>query len=224
MADLRTLRRKPATCSYSSRITLHVAVAIVGALALSPVASRAQIGPEPGHAIGTVTTRGNLILLTLNEGVLGRANLFNLARHTLRFVPDGTGYRVQNVSFSWDADFGSTLTSPHVTLKNFPFPFSGQTWASLSVGMTGTIVFGEPENGTPQPGRRSVSVGRDGGLSVDRFAELQDAAPEIVNTVPAISVFFKPRMSGKRYLKDLDDRAVITWDLTEPFAGIQDWT
>jgi hypothetical protein len=224
MADLRMLRRKPATCSYSSRITLHVAVAIVGALALSPVASRAQIGPEPGHAIGTVTTRGNLILLTLNEGVLGRANLFNLARHTLRFVPDGTGYRVQNVSFSWDADFGSALTSPHITLKNFPFPFSGQTWTSLSVGMTGTIVFGEPENGTPQPGRRSVSVGRDGGLSVDRFAELQDAAPEIVNTVPAISVFFKPRMSGKRYLKDLDDRAVITWDLTEPFAGIQDWT
>src|SRR5262249_17772630 len=44
------------------------------------------------------------------------------------------------------------------------------------------------------------------------------------NGTPAISVFFKPRMSGTRYLKELDDRAVVTWTLTEPYAGIQDWT
>ena len=31
-------------------------------------------------------------------------------------------------------------------------------------------------------------------------------------------------MSGTRYLKELDDRAVVTWTLTEPYAGIQDWT
>jgi hypothetical protein len=61
-------------------------------------------------------------------------------------------------------------------------------------------------------------------VSVRRFAELQQAGPALINTVPAISVFFKPRMSGVRYLKESDDRAVITWSLTEPFGGIQDWT
>jgi hypothetical protein len=200
-----------------------MALVVLTAVTLCPVAGRAQFGEEPGHSIGTVTTRGHLILLTLNEGALGRANLFNLAHRTLRFTPDGTGYRVQNVALTWDADFGSALTGP-VVLRKFAFPFSGKTWTSLSVGMTGTIAFAQMESGEPQMGDRGVSIGREGGLSIDRFAELQDAASEIVNTVPAISVFFKPRMSGKRYLKEVDDRAVITWDLTEPFAGIQDWT
>ena len=46
----------------------------------------------------------------------------------------------------------------------------------------------------------------------------------MINTVPAISVFFKPRMSGTRYLKVLADRAVVTWSLTEPVGGVQDMT
>jgi hypothetical protein len=59
---------------------------------------------------------------------------------------------------------------------------------------------------------------------VDRFAELQTASRTIINTVPAISVFFKPRMSGTRYVKELGDRVVITWSLTEPVGNVQDMT
>src|SRR5262249_33526313 len=44
------------------------------------------------------------------------------------------------------------------------------------------------------------------------------------NTVPAICVFLKPRLTGARYLKELADRTVITWDLTEPWGNIQDFT
>jgi hypothetical protein len=191
---------------------------------LFPAVGHAQFDSEPGHSIGTVTTRGKLILLTLNENALGHANMFNLSHHTLRFRPEEGGYRVENLPLAWDADFGSALTAPQVNLKNFAFPFSGKTWTTFSVGVTGSMVFGEPETPQGPPGRRRIGAGREGGLSVDRFAELHDAASEIVNTVPAISVFFKPRMSGTRYLKELDDRAVITWSLTEPYAGIQDWT
>ena len=61
-------------------------------------------------------------------------------------------------------------------------------------------------------------------MSVERFAELAQAAPHDRQHRPAISVFFKPRMSGTRYMKELDDRAVITWSLTEPYGGIQDMT
>ncbi|MGC2636326.1 MAG: hypothetical protein WA294_04045 [Acidobacteriaceae bacterium] len=200
------------------------AAAIAGVLALAAASGYAQFGNEPGHSVGKVTVQGKLIVLTLHDGALGHANLFNLEHHTLRFTPDGAGYRVASIPFVWDADFGAALTSPAVTLKNFSFPFSGKSWTSLSVGVTGSIVFGEQEKPSGPAGRRGVTVGREGGLAVERFAELQAAAPEFVNTLPAISVFFKPRMSGTRYVKELPDRAVISWSLTEPYAGIQDWT
>ena len=219
MLALRILPR-----SRTARSPLVLACALAAVVACGPARAHAQFGDEPGHSIGTVTTRGKLILLTLNQGALGRANLFNLEHHTLRFTPDGAGYRVATVPFAWDSDFGAALTSSPVTLTNFAFPFSGKAWTSFSVGVTGSIVFGEQKAAGGPPGRRGVSVGRDGGLSVERFAELQDAGPEFVNTLPAISVFFKPRMSGKRYVKELADRAVVTWSLTEPFGGIQDWT
>src|SRR4051794_25367059 len=44
---------------------------------------------EPGRSIGTITTQGDLIVMTLNEGVFGKANMFDLAGRTLRFTPDG---------------------------------------------------------------------------------------------------------------------------------------
>ncbi|HKF47939.1 MAG TPA: hypothetical protein VKB38_11330 [Terracidiphilus sp.] len=203
---------------------LSRAAAIATVLLVAALSVQAQFGDEPGHSIGQVTVQGKLILLTLNDGVLGQENLFDLSHHTLRFTPTGAGFRVENIPFAWDADFGAAITSPQVTLKNFAFPFSGKPWNTFSVGMTGTIVFGEPEHQSAPPGRRGVTRGEDGGLSVERFAELADAAPEFVNTFPAISVFFKPRMRGKRYVKETADSVVISWDLTEPYGNIQDWT
>ncbi len=156
--------------------------------------------------------------MTLNEGVLGKANLFDLTHRTLRFTPDGVGYRVENLPEQWDAEFGSPLTNSRATLAGFAFPFSGKSWNSFSVGVTGSMTF---EQSPPTDGRGGRG---GGGLSVDRFAQLQEAASKLVNTTPAISVFFKPRMSGTRYLKELADRAVVTWTLTEPVGGIQDMT
>jgi hypothetical protein len=199
----------------------------VGFLALwimlaSPV--RAQYRQDPGHSIGTVTTQGNLIVLTMDPDVLGKANLFNLGHRSLRFTPEGSRYRVETVPTEWDPDFGPEMAGSDGTLKNFAFPFSGKSWSAFSVGITGNLTFGEP---AVQIGNREASgteAKRIGGLSIDRFAELQQAASEIVNTIPAISVFFKPRMSGVRYLKEAGDRAVVTWSLTEPFGGVQDMT
>ncbi len=49
-------------------------------------------------------------------------------------------------------------------------------------------------------------------------------AGTLISSAPAICVFLKPRLSGTRYLKELPDRVVITWDLTEPFGGLLDFT
>ncbi len=174
---------------------------------------------EPGHSIGAISTQGNLIVMTLEEGALGKANLFDLGRRTLRFTPEGGEYRVENRALQWDADLGPEMNGSQATLQKFQFPFSGKSWDSFSVGITGSVAFGAAPSGG-----RGGAGGRGGGVSVDRFAQLQEAARTLVNTVPAICVFFKPRMSGTRYLKELDDRAVISWSVTEPVGGIQDFT
>ena len=41
---------------------------------------------------------------------------------------------------------------------------------------------------------------------------------------PAICVFLKPRMAGPHYVRELADRVVITWELTEPFGGLLDFS
>jgi hypothetical protein len=187
-----------------------------GAVLLCGSTVSAQGRQEPGRPIGTVSTQGNLIVLTLDDRALGESRMFDLAKRTLRFTPDGSGYRAENLPLQWDGDFGPELAGSQAPLHNFAFPFSGKNWDALSVGVTGSIAFGAPAGG----GRG----GRGGGVSIERFAQLQEAARTLLNTAPAICVFFKPRMSGTRYLKELADRAVITWDLTEPYAGIQDFT
>ncbi|HEY2162756.1 MAG TPA: hypothetical protein VGH04_02140, partial [Gemmatimonadaceae bacterium] len=199
------------------RMGVSVSLGLFVAAVLSPSAAHAQSRQDPGRSIGTITTQGNLIVLTLNEGVLGKANLFDLAHRTLRFTPEGAGYRVENVEEQWDPEFGAAMTNSRATLAGLAFPFSGKSWNSFSVGVTGSMTF---DQSPPTDGRG----GRGGGLSVDRFAQLQEAAPKLVTTTPAISAFFKPRMSGTRYLKELGDRAVVTWTLTEPVGGIQDMT
>ena len=189
----------------------------VGSLTLAVAfLASAQSRQDPGRSIGSVSTQGDLIVMTLDEGALGQANLFDLAGRTLRFTPQGSRYRVRNSAVQWDSDFGEELSGSQVSLHKFKFPFSGSQWDSLSVGLTGSIAFGQ----APSGGRG----GRGGGVSIDRFAQLQEAGRTLINTVPAICVFFKPRMSGTRYLKELDDRVVITWSLTEPLGNIQDFT
>src|SRR5215469_15601071 len=177
---------------------------------LSLQAAYAQDLQQPGKSIGTITTQGNLIVMNLNEGALGKANLFDLAHRTLRFTPDGGGYRIANLPVEWDADFGPEMQGAQVTLHDFQFPFSDKNWDTFSVGVTWSIRFGAAAAG------RGGRGGGGGGVSIGRFDRLQYAARNLIDTVPAICVFFKPRLNGKRYVKELADRIVITWSLSEP--------
>src|SRR5512144_553664 len=113
-------------------------VPVLLALAAVPSCVRAQ--RQPGHPIGKVTTIGNLIHLELDSGVVAPERLFDLDHRTLRFTPDGNGYRVENVALVWDADYGPALTGGTATLKNFRFPFSGKSWDTLNVAI-GSIMF-----------------------------------------------------------------------------------
>lgn len=157
--------------------------------------------------------------MELNDGALGKANLFNLTGRTLRFLPEGRQYRIENLALQWDPEYGAELAGAEVDLQKFAFPFSGKSWKSFLVGTTGSIRFGASEKniGLDPYGHRN------GGVILDRFDQLAEAAGKIVDQAPAICVFLKPRLSGRRYVKELADRVVITWDLTEPFGGLLDF-
>jgi hypothetical protein len=182
--------------------------------------SHAQQDYEPGHSIGKVSTQGDLIVMELDDTARGKANMFDLAGRTLRFTPDGSGYRVGTGPLHWDSDYGPELAGAEADLKQFAFPFSGKSWNSLLVGTTGSIRFGAAEKDV----RLDPYGHRDGGTVLDRFDELAEVAGKLIDKAPAICVFLKPRMSGSRYLKELSDRVVITWDLTEPFGGLLDFS
>jgi len=207
-----------------SRRRFSKTLLILACAILAPMtAARAQGFGETGKPIGKVSVVGNLILMELDEGALGQQHLFDLGQRTLRFTPGKTGYRIENLPLRWDADFGTKLSSPQVTLQNFAFPFSGKTWNSFSVGVTGSIRFGDAPSGNG-PGAGFGPRVDQGGVSIARFDPLSEGAANLANTVPAICVFFKPRMSGDRYVKELADRVVVTWDITEPYGNIQDFT
>lgn len=108
--------------------------------------SCAQQDNQPGQSIGKVSTQRDVIVLELNEGVLGKATLFDLTGRTLRFIPDRPGYRVESVPLHWDSDYGPELSGAEANLHKFAFPFSGKSWKSFLVGTTGSISFGVSEN------------------------------------------------------------------------------
>ncbi|HEY6336953.1 MAG TPA: hypothetical protein VIW68_00525 [Candidatus Sulfotelmatobacter sp.] len=198
---------------------LRSGILVLCVLAL-PSLSNAQWENEHGHAIGKVSVKGDLVVMELDDGVLGKANLFDLLGHTLRFTPESSRYGIQSGALQWDPEFGPELAGAEVTLHQFTFPFSGHEWSAFGVGSTGSIRFGAPET-SDRPGPRGRS---DGGVSIGRFDPLGEAASTVMDSAPAICVFFKPRMSGPRYVKELADRVVVTWDLTEPFGNIQDFS
>ena len=117
-------------------------VLVLCGLLLNLSLSDAQEENEPGHSIGEVSTQGDLIAVELDDGALGKTNLFDLIGHTLRFTPDGSRYRVESGPLQWVADFGPEVANAEVTLHQFAFPFSGKRWNSFLVGTTGSIKFG----------------------------------------------------------------------------------
>ena len=197
-------------------------IVLLCGLVLNPGSSYAGQQKTPGHSIGQVSTNGDLIVIELAPAALGQPNLFDLVGRTLRFRPAGSRYRVTNQTLQWEADYGVELTGSDVRLQRFTFPFSGQRWSSFSVGTTGSIRFG------PSPKEGDVDAyGRfDGGIAsaIGRFDRLADVGGRLGARAPAISVFLKPRMAGPRYVRELADRVVITWELTEPFGGLLDFS
>ncbi|MGH7459512.1 MAG: hypothetical protein ACREMA_00610, partial [Longimicrobiales bacterium] len=201
------------------RMSLWGVIVALGVLAKPTIGQRANtysnterggvdVKQVPGRRIGNITTRGNIILLELDSGAIVNHNLFDLDRRTVRFTPAGGGFRAENLPLHWDTARGSALQGNAARLTRFAFPFSGRNWNELQVLATGLITFG----------------GNYNDLGLGRFVHLQSVGPDIVNKIPLIAAFLKQRMNGTRYVNELEDRLIVTWDLSEPVGGQQDVT
>ncbi|HEX6964150.1 MAG TPA: hypothetical protein VF166_00035 [Gemmatimonadaceae bacterium] len=207
-------------------ISALLALAAFAALPAELAAQR-----QPGHPIGKVTVIGNLIHLELDSGAVAPARLFDLDHRTLRFTPDGAGYRIETTALQWDPDFGPALTRDTVALQHVTFPFSGKQWDTLNVA-TGAITFGTVQTGGTRgivggpPVGNHTGAGLSGraGFLMERYPSLQTVGRTFINMIPGIAAFVKPNLRGERYLKELADRVVVTWTLTEPYGTIQSFT
>src|SRR6185437_11715777 len=140
--------------------------------------------------------------------------------------PIGKVYRIENVALRWDADFGPELTGNLATLKGFAFPFSGKQWNSFNVAI-GAITFGAMRQGAdrerfggPPVGNRTGAGGSmRNGFQMDRYASLQTVGETFINMIPGIAAFIKSGLNGPHFVKELPDRAVVTWTLSEGAGG-----
>lgn len=100
--------------------SVSIAVVVISALFSTVRVSYAQENEEEqGHSIGKVSVLGDLIVIELNEDALGKSNLFDLTGRTLRFIPEGLGYRIENRALRWDSDYGPELPGTEVRLRKF---------------------------------------------------------------------------------------------------------
>ena len=173
---------------------------------------RVSVAVRPINSSGDLVTvwNDNLIIRELGADELLPESLFDLEGKTLRFTPEGSRFRVQSVPFQWDPDFGSELSragpsgSTRVPLTNFDFSFSGLSWESIFVNEWGNITFSGPLRFFLESGPQS-------------FVEMRTYGEVMIGTVPIISPLFRwfEDDSANRYVKDLPDRIVITWEVSE---------
>ena len=161
-----------------------------------------------GRKRGTITTHGEVAVLELEEGAMSPHNLFDLEGRTLRFTPVESAFRVENRPLEWISETSEELEGSELALTDLAFPFSGRTWDSMVVDRMGLITFGGDYD--------------DFGLG--RYVHYESVGAQLVDTVPTIAPFLKHRMRGSRSVHQNGERVVITWDLTEPFGGLQDMT
>jgi len=146
---------------------------------------------------GAARDVGNLALMEEDAGIISRRNLFNLQGKLLRFVPVGSGYRVEVAASDYsEAEQGEALDGfgdddfRSVALP-FPFAFFGKAQRTAFVNSDGNLTFGEGDDST-----RERSLGR------------------LVSGQPRVAAFFEdldPSRSGSVRVLSRADRVVVSW-------------
>jgi hypothetical protein len=99
-------------------------------------------------------------------------------------------------------------------------------WETFNVA-TGAVTFGDapaPTGSLPVANRASGAGSARTGFRMERYARLRTVGSTFINMVPGIAAFVKPGLDGERFVKELSDRVVVTWTVSERSTGIQAFT
>ena len=177
----------------------------------------AGVRPMRGErAAVTVSAIGNVAVIQDDGVLVGHQNLFDLDRSTLRFTPRPEGgYFVEKIPLVWDDDPGTPISyetqnnigSREVQFESISFPFGGTNWNSLFINTTGSLTFGYNES----------HEGRPRGFIFDDFAETLVGSGTLM--IAPLWHRFSPFFPSRTFSKEMQDRIVITWDVTELFGN-----
>jgi hypothetical protein len=186
-----------------------------------PSVSTEQIGTLP---VGSLLTR--------------EASFFDLTGRSLRFTPDGDGYRLAVLPAGFREDFGPELGEadlPDEPLSGrlrdqpmarswkvdvpFDLPFGGSQWRSLWVNSTGTISFGRPDAETNgERGGWADGTVRASGAAID----VRSAVGEELVIAPLWSIYGSLPQENAIHVSTSPDEIVVTWNTVRrkiPNAG-----
>ena len=135
---------------------------------------------------GISTTLHDQIVVELRDEDSAPPSLFDLNGKTVLFQRLGeTGYARSVAPLAWESDIGSEVGDEAVRFRSFAFPFAQSIRDAFHVNVNGNITLGEP-------------LGRP--LREQRFAELSRLGSTFAKGFPTIAAFYKPHLSGKRFV------------------------
>jgi hypothetical protein len=130
-------------------------------------------------------------------------NPFDTDFKTFHFQPNGGGYDVDTIAFSFDASLGTNLNlgdDANTTVNfGFAFPYYDTNWSDVHVNANGIIAFG----GNVNPGGAYSAA--------DFFGGLQKIAPYFMDLNPAAG--------GGVFQKTEANKLTITWNNLPEFGG-----
>jgi len=163
-----------------------------------PAALRKGELPQAILPLPSTYIQNGIVVIEDNGTVLRDDNVFDLLGRTIRFVPQGAGYRVQEEPLTYDADIGAVVHddvrsfASHEHTMALSFPFGGtsrdRVWITTNLG----VYFADPS-----------APGPDQWHTADL---LFDRTPRVSPMLMARSL-----RGYTAYVRERSDRLIVTW-------------
>jgi hypothetical protein len=207
-------------------------------LATTLTAPIATEGQDPASiALPSVGTE-QIGTLAVGSLLTRAASFFDLAGTSLRFTPDGDGYRLAVLPPGFREDLGPELGDADIPdgplsgrLRDqpmarswtvdlpFDLPFAGSLWSSVWVNSTGTLSFGRPDAETSgERGGWADGTVRAAGAAID----VRSVVGEELVIAPLWSIYGSLPHENAIHVRTSADEIVVTWNTVRrkiPNAG-----
>jgi hypothetical protein len=152
-------------------------------------------------------TDDGIIIFKVPENMTSRENLFDLEGRTLKFIPTTEGYQVSNQELNYVENKGKRISNSLQKISNFEFSFSQENWSEFYVNERGAISF---EKEDPY---------YNGSL---RWQTLSQISQRFIGSNSIVALNSMTTYPGDRWINELNDKVVVSWEFSDTWGGIQD--